>query len=262
MVLKYINLIGQWGLKILNIFGNFILFFFTAIKTLFTTRLKIKQLFAQMDRIGVGSFSIVLLTGASTGLALALQTYIGLSRFGAHEFIGVVVALGMTRELGPVMTGLMVSARAGSAMTAELGTMQITEQIDAIKTLSINPIQYLVIPRMVASTFILPFLAIISMICGVAGGYLYSIYALDVTSDVYMSSIKKYVELSDITGGLFKSSIFGLILSWVGTYNGYKTTGGAKGVGLSTTQSVVASSILILISNYLLSSFLFRVGVG
>lgn len=262
MLLNFINRIGVFGLAILNIFGNFVYFFFTIIKTLFTTRLKIKQLFAQMDNIGVGSFTIIFLTGASTGLALALQTYIGLSRFGAHEFIGVVVALGMTRELGPVMTGLMVSARAGSAMAAEVGTMQITEQIDALKTLSINPIQYLVVPRIVASTFILPFLAIISMLCGVVGGYLFCVYSLEIPSDVYISSIRKFVELSDITGGLFKSSIFGLILSWVGTYNGYKTSGGAKGVGLATTTSVVVSSILILIANYLLSSLLFKTGVG
>lgn len=262
MVIDLLNYLGNSAFIIADIFGSFVIFLFRSIITLFTTKLKLRQLLLQIEQIGVGSFSIIFLTGASTGLALALQTYIGLNRFGAHEFIGVVVALGMTRELGPVMTGLMVAGRSGSGMAAEVGTMQITEQIDALRTLSINPYQYLIVPRIIASTFVLPFLAVFSMLCGIIGGYLYTVYVLEISADMYISSIRKYVELSDIMGGLFKSSMFGLILSWVGTYNGYRTTGGARGVGIATTRTVVVSSIMILIANYLLSSFLFKTGAS
>jgi len=168
----------------------------------------------------------------------------------------------MTRELGPVLTGLMVTGRCGSAMAAELGTMEITEQIDALKTLSINPFQYLIVPRILASTLILPFLAIFSMALGTFGGYLLCVYSLDINPESYMSGIKEFVEFSDITGGLIKSSFFGFILSSISTYNGYYTTGGARGVGITTTRSVVIGSITILIANYFLSSILFQTGIS
>ncbi|MGC2310808.1 MAG: ABC transporter permease [Candidatus Babeliaceae bacterium] len=262
MVINWIDVIGSTFLSICTTLGNFILFFLQTLKILLTTRLKFTQTLVQMQQIGVGSFTIIFLTGSFTGLALALQSYIGFHRVGAEEFIGLVVTLGMTRELGPVLTGLMVTGRSGSAMTAEIGTMQITEQIDALKTLCINPYQYLVIPRLVAATFILPFLTIFSMICGIVGGYIFCIYVLNLNSDTYISIIRERVELSDITGGLIKSAFFGLILSWVGSYNGYITSGGARGVGISTTRSVVIGSILILIANYFLSSFLFQTGIS
>lgn len=245
-----------------SMIGSFIVFLLVTIKTLFTTRLNVSQFFLQMKSIGVDSSIIIMLTGFSTGLALALQTYIGFHRVGVEEFIGTVVALGMARELGPVLTGLMVTGRAGSAMAAEIGTMQITEQIDALKTLCINPYQYLIVPRLLASIVILPFLAVFSMICGVIGGYLYAVYIAELNAESYISGIHQYVELSDITGGLIKSSFFGLILTWVGTYNGYVTRGGARGVGISTTRSVVLGSIMILITNYFLSSFLHTTGIS
>lgn len=257
---------SRWAINYIlfycTIIGDFLFFFAQAVKALFTTRLKIKQFFEQLVRVGVDSSSIIFLTGFSTGLALALQTYIGFHRFGIEEFIGTVVSLGMTRELGPVLTGLMVTGRCGSAMAAELGTMEITEQIDALKTLSINPFQYLIVPRILASTVILPFLTIFSMAMGIFGGYLLGVYSLEINPDSYMSGIKEFVEFSDITGGLIKSSAFGLILSSISTYNGYYTVGGARGVGMATTSSVVVASILILIANYLLSSILFQAGIS
>ena len=192
-------------LKICTNIGEFLFFLGTALKVSFTTPLKINQLFEQLIRVGVDSSTIIFLTGFSTGLALALQTYIGFHRFGIEEFIGTVVALGMTRELGPVLTGLMVTGRCGSAMAAELGTMEITEQIDALKTLGINPFQYLIVPRILASTIILPFLAIFSMAFGTLGGYLLCVYSLDISPESYMSGIKELVEFSDINGGLIKS---------------------------------------------------------
>ena len=262
MILKVVDLIGAKALSICNTTGDFMIFFWRVLKTMFTTKLKMKQLFGHMEMIGVGSFFIVLLTGASTGLALSLQSYIGFSRVGAEDFIGLVVALGLTRELGPVLSGLITTGRCGSAIAAEIGSMQITEQIDALKTLRINTFQYLVVPRIIASTIMMPFLAIFAMICGIIAGYFFCIYALGLNSETYVSMIQERMELKDITGGLIKSAFFGLIFSWVGTYYGYKTRGGAQGVGRATTRSVVVGSIIILVSNYFLSSFLFQTGIS
>jgi phospholipid/cholesterol/gamma-HCH transport system permease protein len=262
VILDGINFVGQTALSVFTEVGSFVLFLATTIKALFTTRFNWAQFFLHMKRIGVDSFSIIFLTGLSSGLALALQIYIGFHRFGIEEFIGTIVALGMTRELGPVLTGLMVTGRAGSAMAAEIGTMQITEQVDALKTLCINPYQYLIVPRMMAGIVILPFLTIFSMLCGIIGGYIYCVYVVELNADSYVSSIRQWLEMSDITGGLIKSSFFGLILSWVGSYTGYHTHGGARGVGIATTRSVVMGSIMILIANYFLSSFLHTIGVS
>lgn len=257
MVLWIFQIIGQQTLTLLDDIGRFTMFFMESVTTLFTSRPRIHKLFEQMTTIGVDSLSIILLTGAFSGAVLALQSYIGFKRFGAEEFIGPVVALSLTRELGPVLTGLMVTGRAGSAMTAEIGTMQITEQVDALKTLCINVQQYLLVPRILGATIILPFLTLFSMICGIIGGYMIAVYVLMLNGEQYISGIKTFMELSDITGGLVKASVFGLIISWVGCYKGYYTRGGAKGVGIATTQSVVLSSILILIANYFLAAMLF-----
>lgn len=261
MILKTVDFLGQKAIRLVSFLGSFFIFIGNFFKTFLSSRLKMKQVILHMQTIGVGSISIIFLTGISSGLALALQTYIGLSRLGTESFIGLVVALGMTRELGPVLTGLMVAGRCGSAMAAEIGTMQITEQVDALKTLRINPFQYLIVPRIIAATLILPFLTVCSMLCGIAGGYIYCVYILNMSPESYISPIEKHVQISDIIGGLVKSSCFGFFMSWVGSYMGYYTFGGAQGVGIATTKSVVMGSILILISNYLLSSLLFQVGI-
>lgn len=258
MLFTFIDTIGKITLSFLDGLGSFTLFFIANIGAGFKTRLKIKQVLAQIKHIGAESFAIVFLTGLFTGCALALQFYIGLKQFGGKDFIGLVIAAGMIRELGPVLTGLMVTGRAGSAMAAEIGTMKINEEIDALHTLRINPYQYLIIPRIIASMISLPLLAAISMLCGITGGYLYCVYSLDINADVYISSIRNFIELWDLIGGLIKSMFFGLILSFVGTYTGYNTTGGAQGVGIATTKSVMFGSIFILIANYFLSVLLFQ----
>ena len=258
MVINIVNYIGLLFLWILNSVGNFCLFFFKSLKTFFTTKPKIIKSFFQMEQIGFNSTSIILLTGFSTGAVLALQSYIGFKRFGSEDLIGPLVALSMTRELGPVLTGLMVTGRCCSAMAAEIGAMRVSEQIDAITTLRINVFQYLIVPRILASTIILPFLTLFSMICGIIGGYIVCVYVLNLNGEQYKAGIRIYLELNDITGGLVKSSFFGLILSLVGTYKGFNTSGGARGIGTSTTQSVVLGSILILITNYFLASWLFE----
>lgn len=257
MITNPVELLGRFILTTSNVCGSFLLFFVNTLTTLFSTRLRVKKLLAQMTSIGVDSLSIVILTGTFSGAVLALQSYIGFKRFGAEDFIGPVVALSLIRELGPVLTGLMVTGRAGSAIAAELGTMQITEQIDALKTLNINIFQYLIVPRIIGATLILPLLVLFCMLCGIIGGYLVSTAVLYLNGEQYISGIQTFVELSDITGGMLKSSVFGLILAWVGCYKGFHTAGGAKGVGLATTSSVVTSSILILISNYFLAALLF-----
>ena len=247
---------GKSTLNVCTSTGEFTLFLVKAVTTAFTSRLKVIKTFSQMNRIGVESLSIVLLTGLFTGMVLALQTYIGFQRVGGEQFIGSIVALGLIRELGPVLTALMVTGRAGSAITAEIGTMIITEQVDALTTLRINVFQYLVVPRIIASTFILPFLSLFCMFFGIIGGYIVCVHVLELSPEDYESSIRNYVELTDIKGGLKKSAVFGFILAWVGTYKGMYTEGGARGVGTATTQSVVISSILILISNYFLTKLL------
>jgi phospholipid/cholesterol/gamma-HCH transport system permease protein len=262
MMIQLFDYLGFHFLTICSNIGSFVLFFITAIKTLCTTRLKFHQLILQMEYIGVGSFTIIFLTGAFTGLAIALQSYIGFSRIGAEDFIGLVVTFGMTRELGPVLTGIMVTARCGSSMAAEIGTMKISEQIDALTTLRIDPFQYLIVPRILASTIILPFIALFAMMCGIIAGYLYCVYVVGLNPEAYVQAIRRSAELTDITGGLIKSAFFGLILSWTATYQGFHTRGGARGVGRATTRSVVIGSILILIANYFLSSFLFQTGMA
>ena len=256
VVTYFVEKVGAYTLKLCALLGNFTLFLWRAIRTLFSTKLKISQYFFQSNRIGVESFPIIVLTGGFAGMVFALQSYIGFQRVGGEQFIGAVVALGLIRELGPVLTGLMVTGRAGSAMTAEIGTMRITEQIDALITLRINTFQYLIVPRMLASVIIVPCLAIFAMIFGIIGGYIVCVHVLSLSPEDYTSSIRTYVELSDIRGGLIKSCVFGLILSWVGTYKGFHTSGGARGVGKATTDSVVLASIMILIANYFLTKML------
>jgi phospholipid/cholesterol/gamma-HCH transport system permease protein len=254
--LQFAGYIGKTVLELCDSIGAFTIFLLKTIKVCLTTKLRLHKLFVQMARIGVDSFNIVVLTGSFTGMVFALQSYIGFQRVGGEQFIGAVVALGLIRELGPVLTGLMVAGRACSAIAAEIGTMRITEQIDALTTLRINTFQYLVVPRILGGTIIMPFLTIFSMIFGIMGGYLVCVYVLELSPEDYTTSIKSYVEMADIMGGLTKATVFGLILSWVGCYKGYNTSGGARGVGISTTQSVVLSSIMILISNYFLTKML------
>lgn len=249
--------IGSFLMQLCITMGALVLFLLDIIKTLFTTRLKLHKTLVQIEEIGVNSWIIAILTGVFAGAVLALQSYIGFKRYGGQEFVGPVVALSMARELGPVITGLMVTGRAGSAIAAEIGTMRITEQIDALQTLSINPLQYLVIPRMVAGTIIMPFLTIFSMMFGVLGGYFIAVYVLDLNSEQFIHGIKKYLEFSDIRSGLIKAAWFGFVLTLVGCFKGYTASGGARGVGVATTQSVVMGSILLILANYFLTAILF-----
>lgn len=256
-ILQLINVIGTVTIHWLDYLGSLTIFLLQAVQTAFSTKLKWHTLAVQMEKIGIGSLGITLTTGTFAGAVLAIQSYKGFHTLGSENLIGPVVALSMARELGPVLTGLMVAGRASSAIAAEIGTMRITEQIDALQTLRINVFQYLIIPRILAGLIVVPILALFAITCGTIGGYAVCIYKLNLNSEIYKIGLKNMVELADLRGGMVKAGVFGLILTTIGAYKGYCTTGGAKGVGKATTEAVVLSSILIVISNYFLATILF-----
>ncbi|MGD2062917.1 MAG: ABC transporter permease [Nitrospirota bacterium] len=219
--------------------------------------LRFRNLLRQMEVVGVNSTFVVLLTGLFTGMVLALQSYNGFARFGAESLVGTVVALSVLRELGPVLSGLMVTARAGSLMAAELGTMRVTEQIDALYTMAVNPVHYLIVPRVTASVLVVPMLVVLSDFVGILGGYLVGVKLLGINSTLYIHKTVQFVEFADMANGLLKSAIFGFILSVVSCHFGFNARGGAAGVGRATTEAVVYSSVLILVFDYILTSLLF-----
>ena len=211
----------------------------------------------QFVRVGVDSIPVVLLTALFTGGVLALQTFKGFSRFHAEGYIGSVVALSMLRELGPVLTALMVTGRAGSAMAAELGSMRVTEQIDALVSLATDPVQYLFVPRVLAGILVLPMLVILADAVGIAGGYLVAVTYLGANPVRYVENTFLYLDLDDLTSGLVKSAVFGGLLTLIGCQCGFDTRGGAEGVGRSTTRAVVAGSLAVLIADFFLTKVLF-----
>ena len=214
--------------------------------------------FKQMVFVGFKSFPVVGITALFTGAALALQIFSGGSRFNAETVVPSIVAIGMTRELGPVLCGLIVAGRLSSSIAAEIGSMKVTEQIDALKSLSVNPIKFLITPRLLAAVICLPILTLISDIVGILGGMLVGVTSLQFSVQVYTDYTLKFLELSDISSGLIKASVFGMIISLCGCYFGFRSSGGAAGVGRSTTQAVIVASMLILIVNYSLTAIMFQ----
>lgn len=237
--------------------GEIILLFVSVVAWMFRPPLKLRNIFKQMEFVGVKSIFVVVLTGTFTGMVMALQGYHGFRMFSAESLVGGTVALGMTRELGPVLTSLMVTARAGSAMAAELGTMRVTEQIDALYVMAANPVKHLIVPRVIAGVLMVPLLTVVSDFTGILGGYFVGVHILGINSGVFIKNITRLVELNDIYNGLIKAACFGLILSLIGCYKGFNTYGGAEGVGRATTESVVLASIAILISDYFLTAIMF-----
>jgi phospholipid/cholesterol/gamma-HCH transport system permease protein len=216
-----------------------------------------RQILDQLIRIGYNSLPVVGLTAFFTGGVLALQIYIGGSRFNAESLVSSIVALGITRELGPVLAGLMVAGRVSAAIAAELGTMRVTEQIDALTTLSTNPYKYLVGPRLIAAVIAMPLLVVIADTIGIMGGYIVGTRSLGFNSGAYIANTVEFLELGDVTSGLIKSAVFGFIIALMGCYHGFNSRGGAQGVGSATTNAVVTSSILILAANYVMTSLIF-----
>jgi phospholipid/cholesterol/gamma-HCH transport system permease protein len=256
-MIALLNIIGFWVLKLLEESGRVMILFFKTLNLTFRPPFDLRSLLKQVEQVGVNSIPVVLITGAFTGMVLALQSYTGFKRFNAEAFVGTVVALSMTRELGPVLSGLMVSGRVGSAMAAELGTMQVTEQIDALYTLATNPIKYLIVPRFLASLIIMPVLTVFADAVGMLGGYIVSVYLLGSNPTIYVRRTYDYLDLEDIYIGLLKACVFGMIIAIVGCYQGFSAQGGAEGVGKATTRAVVMSSLLILIANYFITALFF-----
>lgn len=257
-MIKFIELIGAYFIHFTLELGRVLVLLLSTIKQTFMLPFEIKSILKQMIEVGIKSLPVVLITALFTGMVLALQSYTGFKRFGAETMVGSVVALSMTRELGPVLTGLIVAGRAGAAMAAELGTMRVTEQIDALETLAANPVKYLVVPRFLAGLFMLPALAIVTDIVGILGGYAVTVGLLGASSTTYWKRTWNYLTLDDIYFGIIKACFFGGSIALVSCYRGFYSEGGAEGVGKATTSAVVLSSMTILISDYFLSAWLFK----
>jgi phospholipid/cholesterol/gamma-HCH transport system permease protein len=260
MLQKFFQLIakiGNYAISNISQLGNIIIFAVKAIwhclKPPFYPRLILKQII----HIGYFSLPVVGLTAIFSGAVLALQSYSGFSRFNAESTIATVVVLSITRELGPVLAGLMVAGRVSASIAAEIGTMRVTEQIDALRTLSTNPFSYLIAPRILAAVLMMPFLVLIADIIGVMGGYLVSVHSLHFSSGAYLANTFKYLEPIDVVSGLVKATVFGFIIAVMGCFFGYNSGRGAEGVGFATTNAVVSASIFILLLNYIITGLFF-----
>ena len=262
MINKFFFFLGSIVLKAFDVFvvalGKFTVFHLDVLKLFFTRPFRFKEIMLQVEFIGVNSFLVIFLTAFFTGMVEAIQLYNGFHKFGIENFMGYTIFISVCKELGPVFATLMVISRAVSAMAAELGTMKVTEQIDALDVMAINSRQYLIVPRMIAMIISLPILILMFDTIANIGAYLVSVNVLDVNATAYLDTIKQLVQFKDFTQGIIKGVVFAYLIAAIGTYVGYHTRGGAKGVGKSTTLAVVLASITIFIADYLLSAiFLF-----
>lgn len=257
MMIRYLERIGRGVLDILEYFGAvLILIYQTGLQLKYLP--KARHVLRQMAHLGVDTLPIVSLTMLFTGMVITLQTATEFIKYGAQSTVGGIVAIAMGRELGPVLTGVVAAGRVGAAITAEISTMKVTEQIDALRVMATDPVRYLVVPRLIACMIMLPLLVIFADIIGTIGGYLVATGYAGINSVTYIQSIESFVIMHDVTGGLLKSVVFGVIIAIIGCYQGLNAPNGAVGVGKATTQSVVGSIIAIFISNCILSLLLYR----
>jgi phospholipid/cholesterol/gamma-HCH transport system permease protein len=250
--------LGAGMLAFLAYLGRFGLFLGQALGLIIVPPLKVKRLIRQLHFIGSRSLLLIVLTGLFTGMVLGFQGYYTLSRFGSTAFLGPAVAIGLITELGPVLSALMVTGRAGSALTAEIGIMRITEQIDALEVMALNPLRYLVVPNLLAGVIAFPLLGALFDVVGIYGGYLVGVQLLGVSSGTYFSGMVESVVLRDVTTGVYKSLCFGLLVMWICCFKGFYTRYGAEGVSKATTEAVVFSSVAVLVFDYVLNAFLVR----
>jgi phospholipid/cholesterol/gamma-HCH transport system permease protein len=254
-----VRLVGGLGgvtFDIVQALGRFGRFLVAAVAYAVVPPVKIGRIAERIHFIGFRSLVIVVLTGAFTGMVLGLQIFLTLSRFGSEAFLGPAVALSLIRELGPVLCALIVTGRAGSALTAELGIMKITEQVDALTVMALNPTRYLVVPPIVAGIITFPLMTGLFDVVGIFGGYLVGVELLGMSEGTYFGEMQSFVDMSDLMTGFWKSLSFGIIVTWVCTYKGFHCGHGAEGVARATTQAVVLSSVLILVWDYFLGSVL------
>jgi phospholipid/cholesterol/gamma-HCH transport system permease protein len=248
--------VGAWGISVIQEMGRMLLFVLSSFAWLTRPPLRFVQIIKQLHFIGYKSTFVVVLTAGFTGMVLALQGYYTLRKFGSEGLLGSAVALSMIRELGPVLAALMVTARAGSAMTAEIGIMRITEQIDALTVMALSPMRYLVTPSILAGIITFPLMTALFDVVGIFGGYVVGVKLLGLSEGTYFGEMQTFVDMADIMTGFWKSISFGVIVTWVCTYKGFHVSRGAEGVARATTQAVVLSSVLILVWDYFLGSVL------
>jgi len=255
--MNILALIGRAFLGGLATTGRIVIFTGRAVGHCVAPPIYPRLILTQMLEIGYYSLPVVGLTAIFTGMVLALQSYTGFSRFSAESAIPNIVVVSMTRELGPVLAGLMVAGRVGAAIAAEIGTMRVTEQIDALVTLSTNPFKYLVAPRLIAALTTLPLLVVVGDVIGVFGGYLVSVHKLGFNPAPYLRNTIDFLQTDDVMSSIVKAAAFGFVIALMGCYHGYRSRGGAQGVGAATTNAVVSASILILTSNYIITELFF-----
>ena len=257
LIFNIFGAIGQKFLRFLSNIGHFSIFFITAIIWMFRPPWYFKKILYQIIDIGYFSLPVVGLTTFFSGMVLALQTYNGFTELNTETTVARVVLTSITRELGPVLTGLMVAGRIGAKMAAEIATMKVTEQIDALGTLGTRPMQYLIAPKIIASLICIPVLVLLGNTIGILGGYIIAIFKLEFNPNIYLYATVEYLQWIDIIQGTVKALIFGLIISMVSCYFGYNANKGAEGVGYATTASVVISSVMILTSTYIITALFF-----
>lgn len=247
--------IGRGTISLLAEIGRFSAFTGRAIGAVFSPPMFVGQFLRQCAQIGYFSLPVVGITAVFIGAALALNIYVGGARFNAEQFVPNIVVLGITRELGPVLAGLMLAGRVSAGIAAEIGTMRVTEQVDAMTTLSTDPFKFLIAPRVLAATLTLPILVLVADIIGVMGGYLVAVNSLDFNGVTYLRNTFNFLESQDVILGLVKAAVFGFIIATMGSYQGYNSSGGALGVGRAATNAVVGAIVLILAVNYLITAF-------
>ncbi|MEO8036340.1 MAG: ABC transporter permease [Acidobacteriota bacterium] len=255
--MKFLENIGRVFIRLFEETGLWFGMLWRTIRWTFRPPYEIHEWFRQMVRVGWDSIPVVFLTTMFTGMVLALQTFNGFQRVHAENFVASVVALAMLRELSPVLCGLMVTGRVGSSMAAEIGTMRVTEQLDALEALATDPVHYLFVPRVIAGIVMLPLLVILGDALGVYGGYLVAVKMMGTNPVIYSSNTYSFLAMNDVWSGVIKAAVFGLILTLTGCVRGYYTSGGAEGVGRATTAAVVNASLIILLSDFFLTKVLF-----
>lgn len=256
----FVESVGQYVIKGIEELGGMIMMLAEAVMWVFRPPYRFRVIMQSLESVGVGSLFIVLLTGLFAGLVLAYQSDYAFRLFNAETLVGATVAVSLLRELGPVFTGLMVAGRTGSSMTTELGTMRVSEQIDAMDVMAVSPIQYLVMPRIVATVIMLPVLNMLFNFVGIGAAYALSVHYMNSDPGIFILHITRFVTAQDFLYSTIKAGCFGLIIGLVGCYKGFYASGGAKGVGQATTASVVTSSVAILLVDYMLTTMMWSLG--
>jgi len=252
-------LLGRFFLDLFQETGGVFILLWRVIQIVPRTFANARNIFIQADKIGLGSIPLVLVTSLFVGAVTSIQAAYQFHGYVPLKYLGVVVGKSVTLELGPVLTALVVGGRVAASIAAELGTMKVTEQIDAMEMIAIDPVEYLVLPRVVAATFMLPVLTIFSDLLAILGGMVVANISIHVSFATFASGLKLLFHTQDLVGGLMKTFVFGFIIALMGCYNGFETRGGAEGVGIATMKAVVSSCLLILVSNYLLGTLIFRI---